>query len=146
MQLHVGDRFTDEEGEWEIVTRPWTTNAGKLVHAAIQQPGDPSKNATRPGAHMSGWRLGRHEAVRGPLRLFPEHPVRRRARRRRRWRLRHPTRNNAPYSSPWLWRVAPTPGNQMDVGVHDGLSRRLATVGADVEPLNRWIIYENLGS
>jgi hypothetical protein len=27
MQLQIGDRFTDEEGEWEIATRPWTTHA-----------------------------------------------------------------------------------------------------------------------
>jgi hypothetical protein len=35
MELQLGDRFTDEEGEWEIVSRPRTTNAGKLVHAAV---------------------------------------------------------------------------------------------------------------
>ena len=31
----IHDRFTDEEGEWEIATRPWTTHGGKMVHAAI---------------------------------------------------------------------------------------------------------------
>jgi hypothetical protein len=41
-QLQIGDRFTDEEREWAIATRPRTTNAGKLVHAAVQKPGDPS--------------------------------------------------------------------------------------------------------
>jgi hypothetical protein len=52
MQLQLGDRFTDEEGEWEIATRPRTTNAGKLVHASVQKPGDPStrRDKTR-GAH-----------------------------------------------------------------------------------------------
>jgi hypothetical protein len=27
MQLQVGDRLADETGEWEIVGRPYTTNA-----------------------------------------------------------------------------------------------------------------------
>jgi hypothetical protein len=52
MQLQPGDRFTDEEGEWEVVTRPWTTRGGKLVHATVQQPGDPStKRDKNWGAH-----------------------------------------------------------------------------------------------
>jgi hypothetical protein len=32
MELQVGDRLTDETGEWEIVSRPYTSNAGKDVH------------------------------------------------------------------------------------------------------------------
>jgi len=48
MQLQIGDRFTDEEGEWEIVTRPWTTHGGKMVHASVQKPGDPS---SKRGVH-----------------------------------------------------------------------------------------------
>jgi hypothetical protein len=52
MQLQVGDSFTDEEGEWEVVVRPWTTRGGKLVHATVQQPGDPStKHDKNWGAH-----------------------------------------------------------------------------------------------
>ncbi len=52
LQLQIGDRFTDEEGAWEIAERPWTTNAGKLVHAAVQKPGDPaSKRDNAWGAH-----------------------------------------------------------------------------------------------
>ena len=42
MQLQLGDRFTDEEGEWEIATRAWTTHGGKIVHATVQNPGDPA--------------------------------------------------------------------------------------------------------
>ena len=42
MQLQLGNRFTDEEGAWKIVTRPWTTHGGKMVHAAVQESGDPS--------------------------------------------------------------------------------------------------------
>jgi hypothetical protein len=29
MQLQVDDRIADETGEWEVVGRPYTTNAGK---------------------------------------------------------------------------------------------------------------------
>jgi hypothetical protein len=52
MQLNVGDRFTDEEGEWEIITCPWTTHGGKMVHASIQKPGNPSTKRNKTwGAH-----------------------------------------------------------------------------------------------
>jgi hypothetical protein len=46
-------RATDEDGKrWEVVTRPWTTNAGKLVHASVQKPGDPSTKRDKTwGAH-----------------------------------------------------------------------------------------------
>ena len=40
MQLQIGDRFTDEEGVWEIADHPFTTRQGKLVHAAIRKPGE----------------------------------------------------------------------------------------------------------
>jgi len=49
MQLQIGDRFTDEEGEWEIATRPWTTHGGKMIHASVQTPGDP-----RPAEKVHG--------------------------------------------------------------------------------------------
>jgi hypothetical protein len=29
MELLVGDRLTDETGEWEIISRPYTTQMGK---------------------------------------------------------------------------------------------------------------------
>ena len=56
--LHLGDRFTDEEGEWEIATRPWTTHGGKTVHASVQKSGIRARSATRPGAHTSVSRSG----------------------------------------------------------------------------------------
>src|SRR5262249_2635345 len=50
--LQIGDRFSDETGEWKIITRPWTTNAGKLVHAAVQKLGDPGTSRAKTwGAH-----------------------------------------------------------------------------------------------
>jgi hypothetical protein len=40
MQLRAGDGFTDEEGEWEIVGRPWNIHSAKTVHVRVQLPGD----------------------------------------------------------------------------------------------------------
>ena len=37
MQLQVGDRFTDEEGDWEVTGRPYTTREGEVVHVTIQR-------------------------------------------------------------------------------------------------------------
>ncbi len=37
MQLRVGDRFTDEEGEWEVAGRPSTTSGGKSVQALLRR-------------------------------------------------------------------------------------------------------------
>jgi len=42
MQLRVGDRVTDETGEWDVVGRPFTTASGKNAHVRVQrvcQPG-----------------------------------------------------------------------------------------------------------
>lgn len=41
MQLKVGDRFTDETGEWEITDRPHTMAGGKMVRARVQRVGEP---------------------------------------------------------------------------------------------------------
>jgi hypothetical protein len=37
MELQIGDRLTDETGEYEITGRPYTTNAGKDVHARVKR-------------------------------------------------------------------------------------------------------------
>jgi hypothetical protein len=37
MQLQIGDRMTDSTGEWEVVGRPYTTNAGKNAHVRVQR-------------------------------------------------------------------------------------------------------------
>jgi hypothetical protein len=54
MQLQVGDRLTDETGEYEIIGRPSTTNAGKdahvrspTVHLALSPNPSISPNLTR---------------------------------------------------------------------------------------------------
>jgi hypothetical protein len=39
MELQVGDRLTDETGEYEVIGRPYTTNAGKDAHARVRKVG-----------------------------------------------------------------------------------------------------------
>jgi hypothetical protein len=58
MQLRVGDRFTDETGEWEIVGRPYGTVGGKSVHARVRRVGEPAVTEER------GWSAFEKVAVR----------------------------------------------------------------------------------
>jgi hypothetical protein len=52
MELHIGDRLTDETGEYEIIGRPYTTNAGKDAHARVGKVGQPDVTEIRVwGAH-----------------------------------------------------------------------------------------------
>jgi hypothetical protein len=37
MELQIGDRLTDETGEYEAIGRPYTTNAGKDVHVRVRR-------------------------------------------------------------------------------------------------------------
>jgi len=37
MELKLGDRLTDETGEYEVIGPPYTTNAGKDVHARVKR-------------------------------------------------------------------------------------------------------------
>jgi hypothetical protein len=37
MELRVGDRLTDEIGEWEVIGQPYTTAGGRVVQR-INQP------------------------------------------------------------------------------------------------------------
>ena len=48
VQLRVGDRFTDLDGEWEISGGPLTLHGGKTVGARVARPNDPRsvKNMT----------------------------------------------------------------------------------------------------
>jgi hypothetical protein len=41
MELQVGDRFTDQNFEWEVLTRPATLHGGKGMRARIRRPGLP---------------------------------------------------------------------------------------------------------
>jgi len=39
MELQIGDRITDETGEWEVIGRPFTTVGGENVHARVRKGG-----------------------------------------------------------------------------------------------------------
>jgi len=39
-ELRTGDRFVDETGEWEVVSRPYTTAGGKNARVRVQRVGD----------------------------------------------------------------------------------------------------------
>ena len=47
MQLKVGDRFTDETGEWEVIARPYTIAGGKNARARVQRVGAPDTTELR---------------------------------------------------------------------------------------------------
>ena len=42
MEIQIGDRFTDEEGEWEIVSDPATLHGAKSLRTRVQRPGQPA--------------------------------------------------------------------------------------------------------
>jgi hypothetical protein len=37
MELQAADRLTDETGEYEVIGRPYTTNAGKNAHVRVRR-------------------------------------------------------------------------------------------------------------
>jgi hypothetical protein len=52
MLLRIGDRLTDETGEWEIIGRPYTTNAGKDGHVRVRRVNNAEVTMMRSwGAH-----------------------------------------------------------------------------------------------
>ena len=52
MQLQVGDRLSDETGEWEVANRPHTTAGGKIAHARVRKVDQPAVIEERTwGAH-----------------------------------------------------------------------------------------------
>ena len=42
MELRVGDRLTDETGEWKVIRQPYTTAGGRIVHARVQRINEPA--------------------------------------------------------------------------------------------------------
>jgi len=42
MELLVGDRLTDETGEWEVIGRPFMAGGGKTVYVRVQRIGKPA--------------------------------------------------------------------------------------------------------
>ena len=47
MELQVGDRLADETGEWEIIGRPYTTNAGRDARVRVRRVGQPDVTEIR---------------------------------------------------------------------------------------------------
>ena len=53
-------------------------------------------------------------------------------------------RDGPPHSTGWFLRIAFSSRNQMDMRMHDFLSRDYSAVGADVEPRHRLVALQNL--
>ena len=53
IELQIGDRLTDEAGEYEIIGRPFATNAGKDVHARVKKVDQPDSPRCEPGPRTS---------------------------------------------------------------------------------------------
>ncbi len=52
MELHIGDRLTDESGEWEVIGRPYTTAGGKSARVRVRRVGQSGSVEVRTwGAH-----------------------------------------------------------------------------------------------
>ena len=47
MQLQIGDKLSDETGQWEVVGRPRTTCGGKKTEARVQRADKPGLTETR---------------------------------------------------------------------------------------------------
>jgi hypothetical protein len=41
-RLQVGDRFSDETGEWEVASRPYSTAGGKSINASVRRVDQPA--------------------------------------------------------------------------------------------------------
>jgi hypothetical protein len=59
MELRIGDRLTDETGEYEIIGRPYTTAGGKDARVRVQKVGKPG------GTEIRVWRA--HEPSGGTV-------------------------------------------------------------------------------
>jgi len=42
MELQVGDRFSDETGEWQVVAHPYTGAGGKIAYARVRRVDQPA--------------------------------------------------------------------------------------------------------
>jgi hypothetical protein len=53
MEIQIGDRFTDEEGEWEVVSHPATLHGAKSLRARVRRTDQPAaeRDVTWP-AHV----------------------------------------------------------------------------------------------
>jgi hypothetical protein len=60
-ELQVGDRLTDQSGEWQVIGRPYTTGAGKIAHVRVQRVDQPDATA------MHSWNTNERLEVRRGL-------------------------------------------------------------------------------
>jgi hypothetical protein len=52
MQVKIGDRVTDERGEWRVIGRPHTTLGGKSAHVRVELVEQPNVIEVKTwGAH-----------------------------------------------------------------------------------------------
>jgi hypothetical protein len=51
MEIQIGDRFTDQDLEWEVVNHPAILHGGKSLRARIQRPGLPESEREITWAH-----------------------------------------------------------------------------------------------
>ena len=51
MQLQIGDRLTDETGEYEVIGRPFTTAGGKTANVRVKKVGSDATMMRIWGAH-----------------------------------------------------------------------------------------------
>jgi hypothetical protein len=47
VELQVGDRLSDETGDWEVIGRPYTTAGGKDARVRVQRMGKSSDTEIR---------------------------------------------------------------------------------------------------
>ena len=53
MQLQVGDRLADETGDWEVISRPYTTAVGRTPASAFRGWASPAAPRSGSGARTS---------------------------------------------------------------------------------------------
>jgi hypothetical protein len=52
MELRVADHLVDETGEWEVIGKPFSTGAGRVVHVRVRKVDRPDSTDLRSwGAH-----------------------------------------------------------------------------------------------
>jgi len=64
MHLRVGDRFTNETGEWGIIGPPYTSPGGKTVHVRVQRVGQPATAEDRSWSAYERVSVSREEGKR----------------------------------------------------------------------------------
>jgi hypothetical protein len=63
MQLTAGDRLANENGEYEVIGRPYTTNTGKDVHVRVKRVDDAAVTVIRTRAAPERIAVRRESAV-----------------------------------------------------------------------------------